>query len=158
MSSSSQRHDQYNAYLTVVDAEEQRAPSSDFIRAGLKWLLKLLAPRVHVRMAIYIFKNLRFTSSSGADKTVAMDSIIDVLARQIVAFLGGICLVIPLIMTTFLASVGARFVIVCCCVLLFSFFIGIATKASNEDLGATAAYTAVLVVFVGTSSTATSQY
>ena len=87
-----------------------------------------------------------------------MDSIIDVLARQIVAFLGGICLVIPLIMTTFLASVGARFVIVCCCVLLFSFFIGIATKASNEDLGTTAAYTAVLVVFVGTSSTATSQY
>ena len=65
---------------------------------------------------------------------------------------------LPLIMMTFLTSVGARLAIVYRCVLLFSFFIGIATKSLNQEvLGATAAYTAVLVVFVGTSSTATSQ-
>ena len=54
---------------------------------------------------------------------------------------------------TFLTSVAARLSTVCCCVIVFSFLIGLTTKASNQEvLGATAAYTAVLVVFVGTSN------
>ena len=79
---------------------------------------------------------------------------IDVGARQLVAGAGGLSLIIPLIMMTLLTSVAARLSIVCCCVVGFSGLIGIVTRASNQEvLGATAAYTAVLVVFVGTSST-----
>lgn len=82
-----------------------------------------------------------------------MPNWIDTLVRQLVALTGGLSLIIPLIMMTFLTSVAARLSILCCSVFSFSVFIGYATKASNHEvLGAGAAYTAVLVVFVGTST------
>ena len=85
--------------------------------------------------------------------TTPVPSWIDKLVRQLVALVGGLSLVVPVIMMTFLTSIAARLSIVCCASLGFSIFIGIATKASNQEvLGASAAYTAVLVVFVGTST------
>ena len=146
--------------ITAVDAEaacEPQARSSDLVRASVKLLIKpftsfILAGKFLIDMWLHGEFRIVWSEQIDDDKAT-LDAVVDVLARQIVAFLGGLCLVIPLIMMTFLTSVGARLAIVCCCVLLFSFFIGIATKASNQEvLGATAAYTAVLVVFVGTSS------
>ena len=61
---------------------------------------------------------------------------------------------VPLIMMTFLTTVKARLAIVCCFVFFFAMTVGLITNVSGQDaLAATAAYTAVLVVFVGTSST-----
>lgn len=45
-----------------------------------------------------------------------MDRIIDNCARVLVALAGGLSLIIPLVMLTFLTSVAARLSIVCCCV------------------------------------------
>ncbi|CAF9925861.1 hypothetical protein IMSHALPRED_006802 [Imshaugia aleurites] len=144
-------------YLDAEAACEPQARSSDMVRASVKLLIKpfmnfILAGKFGIDMWLHgRFRTV--WSEQIDDEKATLDAVVDVLARQIIAFLGGLCLVIPLIMMTFLTSVGARLAIVCCCVLLFSFFIGIVTKASNQEvLGATAAYTAVLVVFVGTSS------
>ena len=83
----------------------------------------------------------------------ALEGSIDKMARIIIAYMGGTILVLPLIMMTLFTSVAARLSIACSCVAVFSVLIGFFTKASNQEvLGATAAYTAVLVVFVGASS------
>lgn len=77
----------------------------------------------------------------------------DGVARVLVALVGGASLVVPLIMMTYLTSQTARLIIVSAFVFVFSILVGVATKGTNQEvLGATAAYAAVLVVFVGTSS------
>ncbi len=74
---------------------------------------------------------------------------IDILARQLIAFAGGLILIIPMIMMTFLTRPDARLIIVCCFVVGFAALIGILTRATNQEvLAATAVYTAVLAVFV----------
>lgn len=77
------------------------------------------------------------------------NTIIDVFARQGTAFFGGLTLVVPLSMMTFLTTVKARLAIVCSFVFLFAICIGYLTNFSGQDAPAA---TAVLVVFVGTLS------
>lgn len=146
--------------IHAVDSEAALEPSArnpDVVRASVKWLIapirNIIIAIVNLTIATSTSTYSSLFSPSGADAEAIVDTIVDVLARQIVALLGGLCLVVPLIVMTFLTSVGARLAIVCYCVFNFSFFIGVATRASNQEvLGAAAAYAAVLVVFVGTSS------
>ena len=74
---------------------------------------------------------------------------IDIFARQVIAFTGGLILIIPMIMMTFLTRPHARLIVVCCFVVGFAGLMGIFTRATNQEvLAATAVYTAVLAVFV----------
>ena len=74
---------------------------------------------------------------------------IDIFARQVIAFAGGLILIIPMILMTFLTRHHTRLIVVCCFVVVFASLIGIFTRATNQEvLAATAVYTAVLAVFV----------
>ena len=78
---------------------------------------------------------------------------VDRLARFIVAITGGLSLVIPMLVMRLGETLPKSLTTVSVAVLLFSALTSLMFKASNvETLGATAAYAAVLVVFVGTSS------
>ena len=77
---------------------------------------------------------------------------VDRLARFIVAITGGLSLVIPMLVMRLGETLPKSLTTVSVAVVLFSALTSLMFKASNvETLGATAAYAAVLVVFVGTS-------
>ena len=78
---------------------------------------------------------------------------VDTLARFIVAITGGLSLVVPMLVMRLGETLPKSLTTVSVAVILFSALTSLMFKASNvETLGATAAYAAVLVVFVGTSS------
>ena len=77
---------------------------------------------------------------------------VDTLARFIVAITGGLSLVIPMLFMRLGETLFKSLTTVSAAVVLFSALTSLMFNASNvETLGATAAYAAVLVVFVGTS-------
>ena len=77
---------------------------------------------------------------------------VDRLARFIVAITGGLSLVVPMLIMRLDEHLKKSLITVSVAVVLFSALTSLMFKASNvETLGATAAYAAVLVVFVGTS-------
>ena len=78
---------------------------------------------------------------------------VDTIARFIVAITGGLSLVIPMLVMRLGETLPKSLTTVSVAVILFSALTSLMFKASNvETLAATAAYAAVLVVFVGTSS------
>lgn len=82
----------------------------------------------------------------------AIISISDMVSWTCTAFFGGAFLLTPMIIMTFRTSRTARLVTVCVATLLFAMFMGCGTSARKQDiLGATAAYAAVMVVYVGTA-------
>jgi len=82
---------------------------------------------------------------------VMYSEFVDISARFIVALLGGLCLIIPMLVMSFDASQTKSLVTVSVAVVLFAMAMSLAFKTSNKDtLTATATYAAVLVVFVGT--------
>jgi hypothetical protein len=77
----------------------------------------------------------------------------DLSSPSVVAITGGIFLLIPMIIMTWVTNAHVRLIIVSVSVLWFAVSIAITSKATNQELiGATAAYTAVLVVYVGTTT------
>lgn len=77
---------------------------------------------------------------------------IDIFARQVIAFAGGIILVIPVILMNFITGRNNALIIMSCFVVGFAVLIGIFTRATNQEvLAATAVYTAVLALFVSDS-------
>ncbi len=96
----------------------------------------------------------RYEEYSNSEPPEEVTEFVDVLARFLVAFLGGTLLVVPmLIMRLPEVNVTKSLITVSICVLLFAGFLSVFFKASNTDtLISTATYAAVLVVFVGTSS------
>ncbi|KAL7952774.1 hypothetical protein V8C34DRAFT_309765 [Trichoderma compactum] len=83
----------------------------------------------------------------------AVSSFIDHLVRFIMAFTGGVFLVVPMIIMTINASQTKSLVTVSVAVVIFSLILSFAIRVSNvETLVSTATYAVVLVVFVGTSS------
>jgi hypothetical protein len=82
---------------------------------------------------------------------------VDRLVRFIVASVGGIFLIVPMIIMTLGPSQTRSLVTVSVAVTVFALMLSFGVRVSNaETLVSTATYAAVLVVFVGTSSTATS--
>lgn len=77
----------------------------------------------------------------------------DTLARLIVGLVGCVFLLVPMTVMTFLPDGNMKLsslIVTIVAVVLFAMSIALGTKASNQELlTATAAYTAVLVVFVG---------
>ena len=77
---------------------------------------------------------------------------VDRLARFIVAITGGLSLVVPMLVMRLGETLPKSLTTVSVAVVLFAALTSLMFKASNvETLAATAAYAAVLVVFVGTS-------
>lgn len=75
------------------------------------------------------------------------------LAWIIVAITGGVFLLVPMIIMTFATNAHMRLVVLSVAVLWFAVSVALVSKATNQELiAATAAYSAVLVVYVGTTS------
>jgi len=88
-------------------------------------------------------------------KTVS--KFVDRLARFLVAFTGGIFLVVPMIIMTLGNSQTKSLVTVSIMVALFALILSFIIRVSNiETLVSTATYAAVLVVFVGTTTNSNS--
>ena len=78
---------------------------------------------------------------------------VDRLARFIVAITGGLSLVVPMLIMRIHQSPNKSLITTSVAVVLFAGVVSVGFSASNaETLGITAAYAAVLVVFVGTSA------
>ena len=79
--------------------------------------------------------------------------IADTMARFVVAMLGGASLIVPVVLMTFLTTRNQHLIITSVFTVAFALGISFVSTASNQEvLAGTAAYAAVLVVFVGTSS------
>lgn len=77
----------------------------------------------------------------------------DKLARSMVAFTGGLSLVVPIVIRRIGETLVKSLVTVSVSVVLFVAVISIVLRPNNTEIvAATATYAAVLVVFVGTSS------
>ena len=78
---------------------------------------------------------------------------VDRSVRLLVALIGGLFLVAPMIVMTINASQNKSLITVSVAVVLFALSLSFGVKVSNvETLVSTATYAAVLVVFVGTST------
>ncbi|UKZ75689.1 hypothetical protein TrVFT333_003381 [Trichoderma virens FT-333] len=78
---------------------------------------------------------------------------VDRLVRFLMAFTGGVFLVVPMIIMTLHPSQTKSLVTVSVAVIIFSLVLSFGVRVSNiETLVSTATYAAVLVVFVGTST------
>jgi hypothetical protein len=77
------------------------------------------------------------------------------LARFLIGTAAGSSLIVPMVIMVFHASLNKSLITVSVATVLFSLALGFIFEASNELIvTATATYAAVLVVFVGTSSSA----
>ena len=76
----------------------------------------------------------------------------DKLARFVIGFVGGAALVIPMLIMSIHQNQAKSLTTTSVAVVLFAIAMAVGIRATNsETLAATAAYAAVLVVFVGTS-------
>jgi hypothetical protein len=76
------------------------------------------------------------------------------MVRFLMAMIGGLALVIPMLVMTYFPGKNVSVVTTSAAMLIFAAVITLGTQlAPDQVLGATAAYAAVLVVFVGTSLT-----
>ena len=102
-----------------------------------------------IRRTLCTFFELASLITGGGFEITSAYGAIDMFARAVMAIAGGLILLVPVILMTFLTAHHARLIIACCFVVMFAALIGIFTKATNQEvLAATAVYTAVLVVFV----------
>ena len=77
---------------------------------------------------------------------------IDITARVLFGIIGIVSLLVPLVALTFIQSTNYRLLATTGFVIVFVLVLALLSVASNQELvGATAAYAAVLVVFVGST-------
>jgi VIT1/CCC1 family predicted Fe2+/Mn2+ transporter len=83
-----------------------------------------------------------------------VSSTVDNLARCAMGLVGGISLLAPLLIMTYVVETRYRLIVVCLFVVLVTVLLSLLSKASNQEiLGAVAGYTAVLVVYIGSTGT-----
>jgi VIT1/CCC1 family predicted Fe2+/Mn2+ transporter len=83
---------------------------------------------------------------------------VDNFARVLFALFGGLFLLVPMIAMAYITSKKYLLITAVLFVFVFALSLGYFSKGSNQELvGATAAYAAVLVVFVGNSITSGQQ-
>jgi VIT1/CCC1 family predicted Fe2+/Mn2+ transporter len=86
-------------------------------------------------------------------KSGKVSPIVDGLARIIVAITGGVFLLVPMVIMTWATDAHVKLIIVSVAVLWFAISVALVSNATNQELiGANMAYSAVLVVYVGTTS------
>lgn len=74
-------------------------------------------------------------------------------ATFVIALIGGVSLVVPMVALIYISSMTMKIVAISVSILAFAAMLAVFTKAKNQELlAATAAYAAVLVVFVGSPS------
>ena len=119
--------------------QDQRRLLQDFTESELPFRAQLTV----VMNAIDISKRLKFAGKSNA---------VDTIARIIFGIVGGLMLLVPLVVLTFIENNHYRLLAATFFTLAFVLVIAGFSNASNQELiAATAGYTAVLVVFVGSA-------
>ena len=118
----------------------------------LRSFLKTVLPR-HLTWSVEEYRRREHEEFVVGKTPEDVSPFVDTLARFIVAITGGLSLVVPMLIMRLGETLPKSLTTVPVAVILFSALTSLMFKASNvETLGATAAYAAVLVVFVGTSS------
>ena len=142
-----------NAFIHMPDIRfkkwpDKRSPPSDLLR---NWLKKIL-PRPLTWTDEE--RNRRWDAYIGTQSMAEeISPAVDRLSRFIVAMVGGLSLVVPMLIMRLHQNENKSLITTSVAVVLFSGIVSIVFRASNaETLGITAAYAAVLVVFVGTST------
>jgi len=135
---------------TIYRLDDASPEPDDALR---KWLKDGLPPWLAYSLEEKNDPN-RSLAYSRRETPLHFSKFVDRLARFLLAFIGGASLVVPMLVMSIHRSKTKSLVTVSIAVLLFSFVLSMALKLRNNDvLAATAAYAAVLVVFVGTSTT-----
>jgi hypothetical protein len=81
-----------------------------------------------------------------------ISTFVDGLARFIIAFVTGVSLIVPMVVMSLHKSLTKSLVTTSVAVFLFAVFASLIQAQNSDIVAATAAYAAVLVVFVGVSS------
>jgi hypothetical protein len=85
--------------------------------------------------------------------TRKQELLVRIIASTIIAISGGALLIVPMVIMSFDTNRNKSLITVSCSVLLFGFFLSAVMRSKSSDVFvAIATYTAVLVVFVGTST------
>jgi hypothetical protein len=111
------------------------------------------------KIAMAFLQRKRGKDSENAKRSVNMATmraipIADNIARFVIAIVGGSSLLVPVILMAFLTTRTSHLIITSVFTIVFAIAMSFISTASNQEvLGSTAAYAAVLVVFVGTSTT-----
>jgi hypothetical protein len=121
--------------------------STDVLRDRLKaWLPRYLSYSKRERLdrveAYYI----------GGDPPKQVSTFVDGFARFIIAFISGASLIVPMVIMSLHKSLTKSLITTSISVLLFAAFASLIQAQNSEIITATAAYAAVLVVFVGVSN------
>ncbi|KAF2669611.1 hypothetical protein BT63DRAFT_425287 [Microthyrium microscopicum] len=130
-------------------------PASLAVDQVRSFLQKILPQKLVLGDASLFYK-LYKRRANEVPRPKQLSPIVDGFARIIVAITGGVFLLVPMIIMTWVTNAHIRLIIVSVAVLWFAISIAVTSKATNQELmGATAAYTAVLVVYIGTTSSST---
>ena len=126
---------------------EQPAFSYDPLR---RWLMRILPRSFSYNITERERRTVKYRLGKPPNQ---LSPFVDKLARFIVAITGGLPLVVPMLIMRLGEGLTRSLVTVSVVVVLFSALTSLMFKASNvETWAATATYTAMLVVFIGTSS------
>jgi len=86
-------------------------------------------------------------------KKLKLTSTMTRFATFTISLMGGVSLIVPMVVLIYTTPISIKIVIISISVLAFAAMLAVFTRAKNQELlVATAAYAAVLVVFVGSSS------
>ena len=136
--------DPYNSrYCTTFDQLPQlNDPLRDFLKRILPRRLTYTKAEISYRTDEYL---------SGAPPE-AISPFVDKLARFVIGFVGGAALVVPMLIMSIHSTQVKSLTTTSVAVVLFATAMAVGIRATNaETLAATAAYAAVLIVFVGSS-------
>jgi VIT1/CCC1 family predicted Fe2+/Mn2+ transporter len=119
-----------------------RDPLRDWLNAHLPCRLTYTKNEQHLRTDQYL----------NGEAPEEISPFVDKLARFLVAFSGGMSLVVPMLIMRIQETLAKSLITVGVAVVFFAAIISLVLHANNtETVTATATYAAVLVVFVGTS-------
>jgi hypothetical protein len=133
-----------NQYLSLNRKPSQRSdPVREFLRKHLPRHLSWSEEEKSARRADY---------SRGLPPEMYSRSL-NRIARFLVGIVGGAWLIVPLLIMAFHSSLTKTMITVCIAVVLFALAVSLLFETDNKDtVTATATYAAVLVVFVGAST------
>ena len=150
----------YEVYKTrlVRPDLDYRGGTRDPLRHGLRKCLRGIWFFAHSRKGAHSHRDKSDPSPSELEANVRRSyqntgRLADTIARFLIAIMTAAFLIAPLGFLTKETSIGAHLVTVSIFILAFAVFLAICSRATNQEImGASAAYAAVLVVFVSSRS------
>lgn len=147
----------YKTRLVRVDLA-QRSGSRDVLRHSLRkglrafWFFIRSGAIKHGRKTQDFSKSASDMESNLKGSYQNTARLAEVITRFLVALIAGAFLVVPMVILANQSSRKAQLITVSMCIVVFSFLISLISMASNEQIMlASAAYAAVLVVFLSNS-------